>query len=59
MLVHRVPIDDVKVGVWGGMNANRITGPIFFPPEAIPSHLYVHNEMTVDDLQFLICVFSQ
>ena len=29
MLVHEVPIDDVKVGVWCAMSASRITGPIF------------------------------
>jgi hypothetical protein len=57
MLVYEVPIDDVKVGALCAMSASSITGHIF-SPEAIHSHLYVHTEMIVDDLQFRICVFS-
>jgi len=39
LLVHKVPIDDVKAGVWCGMSARRITGPIFFPEVII--HIYM------------------
>jgi hypothetical protein len=48
MVVHEVPTDDVYVGVWCAMSASRITGPNF--SWAIHSHLYVHTEMTVEDL---------
>jgi hypothetical protein len=30
LLLHTVPLHDVKIGMWCGMNAKLIPGPIFY-----------------------------
>jgi hypothetical protein len=40
LLIHEVPLHDIKLGVWCAMNAKRIIGPIFYA-ETINSDRYV------------------
>jgi hypothetical protein len=45
MLIHAMPLHDVKFGVWCGISATRIIGPTVFS-EFVDSHRDVTQNMT-------------
>jgi hypothetical protein len=49
MLIHDMPLHDVKIGVWCAMSATTITGPLF---HTINIHRYVFDCLSDYDRTF-------